>query len=130
MNQFFNLFEEDICLQFKLHPEAKKDQIQELLRQETEQKQAQLEAEALKEWESKQKEEEAKQAEQAKLAPTGKGGAKQAGKKQKDEKPQLDVPKLEVPQVTSFKSEMTNTYVRERTFDEIATKLMEPPKDD
>lgn len=35
------------------------------------------------------------------------------------------MPKLPIPQVTVFGSEMGNKYVRERTFDEIATKLMQ-----
>ena len=40
------------------------------------------------------------------------------------------MPQLEVPTVTPFKSEMGNEYVRERTTDEIATKLMEMPKEE
>lgn len=44
-----------------------------------------------------------------------------------DDKPQLNVPKLAVPQVTEFDSEMGNKYVRERTFEEIIMRLLEPP---
>jgi hypothetical protein len=39
----------------------------------------------------------------------------------------LDVPKLPVPQVTFFVSEIGNKYVRERSFNELATKMMEEP---
>jgi len=35
-----------------------------------------------------------------------------------------------VPKVTEYSTEMGNQYVVERQFDEIATKLMEPPKED
>lgn len=44
--------------------------------------------------------------------------------------PNLDVPKLPVPEVTDFVSEMDNKYIRERTFEEIVQKLMEPPKEE
>lgn len=115
MNDFFDTFEADVCLQFKIHTLDKKEEVMELLRVETEQKQAKLEADALKEYEAKQRENEAKAAEEAKKAPAGKAPAKAPAKgKGGDQKPALDVPKLEVPQVTDFKSEMGNQYIRER----------------
>ena len=40
------------------------------------------------------------------------------------------MPKLEVPEISDFKSEMGNPYVRERTFEEIAKRLMEPPREE
>ena len=40
------------------------------------------------------------------------------------------MPQLQVPGVTDYSTEMGNQYIRERTFDEIAAKLMEPPKED
>jgi len=51
MNDFFDSFEADCCNQFKLHPEAKRDEIIEMLRLETERKQAKLEEKAMREWE-------------------------------------------------------------------------------
>lgn len=131
MNTFFDSFEAAVCKQFKIHPAVQQEEIEEMLRKETEEKQAKLEEEALAEYEKKQKEEEAKAAAEAAKDPKAKAPAKAAPKKGgKEEKPQLDVPKLEVPQVTPFKSEMGNEYVRERTTDEIATKLMEMPKEE
>lgn len=59
-----------------------------------------------------------------------KAAPKPPAKGAKEEKPVIDVPKIPVPQVTEFKSEMGNQYVRERQYIEIAQKLMEPPKED
>jgi hypothetical protein len=42
----------------------------------------------------------------------------------------LNVPQLTVPGVTDYSTEMGNQYIRERTFEEIAAKLMELPKED
>jgi hypothetical protein len=60
MTTFFNDFEADVCQQFKIHEAAKKADILDMLKRETEDKQAKLEAVALKEWEAKQREEESK----------------------------------------------------------------------
>ena len=40
--------------------------------------------------------------------------------------PDLDVEQLTVPEVTEFKSEMGNEYIRERPLEEIIDKLMTP----
>ena len=40
------------------------------------------------------------------------------------------MPQLEVPKVSDYATEMGNQYVVERHLDEIAIKLMEPPKED
>ena len=40
MNTFFDSFEAAVCQQFKIHPLAQKEQIEEMLRKETEDKQA------------------------------------------------------------------------------------------
>lgn len=47
MNDFYDSFEADVCMQFKLWPIAQKDEVQEILRKETEEKQAKLEEEAM-----------------------------------------------------------------------------------
>jgi hypothetical protein len=94
----------------------------DILRKETEAKQAKLEAEALAVLEAKLKEEERIKAEEA--AKTGKTPAKAAppAKKApaKDDKPVLDVPKIPMKTVTEFVSVMGNKYVREREYAEIA----------
>lgn len=36
MNNFYDSFEEDVCMQFKMWPIAKRDQVEEILRKETE----------------------------------------------------------------------------------------------
>lgn len=134
MNNFFDAYEADILSNFKIYRIERKAEIEELLKQETERKQAKLEKAALKKLEQEQKAEEAKRAaEEAKgVKPTGKAPAKaQAkGKGGKDEKPVLDVPQLEVPKVIPYKSEMGNDYIKERPLEEIVTKLMSPPVDD
>ncbi len=117
MNNFFDAYEADILSNFKIYRIERKAEIEELLKQETERKQAKLEKAALKKLEQEQKAEEAKRAaEEAKgVKPTGKAPAKaQAkGKGGKDEKPVLDVPQLEVPKVIPYKSEMGNDYIKE-----------------
>lgn len=78
-----------------------------------------MEAEYLAELERKRKEEEAKLDEEIKKnpalakAPT-KAAPKPVAKGAKEEKPVIDVPKIPVPQVTEYKSEMGNQYIRER----------------
>lgn len=52
MDNFYDDFEADVCGVFKIFKESRKEEIQELLKVETEQKQAKLEAEALKKWEA------------------------------------------------------------------------------
>ena len=132
MNDFFDGFEADVCFQFKLWPLAKKAEVEDILKKETETKQAKLESKALADLEAKLKEEERLREEEAKK--TGKPPAKApppvkkpAGK---DEKPVVDVPKLPIPQVTLFKSVMGNQYVRERQYTEIAGNILEPPKEE
>jgi hypothetical protein len=101
------------------------------LRKETDEKQAKLEVEALKEFEAKKAEEERLREEEAKK--TGKAPPKAPVAKKvpgKDEKPQLDVPKIPMPEITDFESVMGNKYVREREFEEIAEGLLDPPKED
>ncbi len=78
-----------------------------------------MEAEFLAELERKKKEEEAKLEEEAKKNPAAakapaKAPAKPPAKGAKEEKPVIDVPKIPVPQVTEYKSEMGNQYIRER----------------
>jgi hypothetical protein len=53
METFFNEFEVNVCEQFKIHALAKRQEIEEMLKRETEEKQGKLEAEAMKEWEAK-----------------------------------------------------------------------------
>ena len=48
MNQFWDTFEADVCGLFKIWPEDKREEIQEIFRKETEVKQKILEDEALK----------------------------------------------------------------------------------
>lgn len=96
MDTFYKGFEANICLQFKIWPIEQKGEVIDILRKETEAKQAKLEAEALAVLEAKLKEEERIKAEEA--AKTGKTPAKAAppAKKApaKDDKPVLDVPKI------------------------------------
>jgi len=47
MDDFFTGFEADICLQFKMWPEAQRSKVVEILTKETQMKQDKLEAEAL-----------------------------------------------------------------------------------
>jgi len=73
-----------------------------MLKKETEEKQAKLEAEYLAELERKKKEEEAKLEEEAKKNPAAakpgaKPPAKPPAKGAKEEKPVIDVPKIPVP---------------------------------
>ena len=53
MDNFFNGFEADVCELFKLYHESRREEIQEKLRIETEEKQAKMEAVELKKWEKK-----------------------------------------------------------------------------
>jgi len=95
MNNFFDSYEADILSNFKIYKANRRAEIEELLKQETEKKQAKLEKQALKKLELEQKAEEAKRAaEEAKgIKPAGKAPAKaQAKGKGKDDKPFLDVP--------------------------------------
>ena len=78
-----------------------------------------MEAEFLAELERKKKEEEAKLEEEMKKNPAlakalAKAPQKPPAKGAKEEKPVIDVPKIPVPQVTEYKSEMGNQYLRER----------------
>ena len=133
MNNFFDSYEADILSNFKIYKANRRAEIEELLKQETERKQAKLEKQALKKLELEQKAEEAKRAaEEAKgIKPAGKAPAKaQAKGKGKDDKPVLDVPQLEVPKVIPYKSEMGNEYIKERPLEEIVTKIMSPPVKD
>jgi hypothetical protein len=136
MNNFFDSFEADVVSNYKIFREERKKEIEELLRLETEKKQAKLEKQALKKLEMEQKAEEVKRiAEEAKTGkPAGKAppkpAAKPGAKGGKDEKPLVDVPQLEVPKVTTFQSEMGNKYVRERTLAEIVTVIMSPPPEE
>jgi hypothetical protein len=90
MNNFFDSYEADILSNFKIFRAERKAEIEELLRQETEKKQAKLERLALKKLELEQKAEDAKRAaEEAKGGkPAGKAPAKAPPKgKGKDDKP-------------------------------------------
>lgn len=44
MENFFNGFEAEICKQYKMWPESQKGEVEDILRKETEAKQAKLEA--------------------------------------------------------------------------------------
>jgi hypothetical protein len=68
MNDFFVSFEQAICKQFKMWPAEQREQVEEMLRKETEEKQAKLEEEALKEFEAKKADEERVREEQAKVS--------------------------------------------------------------
>jgi hypothetical protein len=95
MADFFRSFEEDICKQFKMWPIAKKDEVLDLLKKETEEKQAKMEAKAMAEFEARRAEEERIREEQAKNAPpAGKAPAKKPDPKKggKDDKPNLNLP--------------------------------------
>ena len=133
MNDFYNDYEADICGSFQIYKENRREEIQEKLRLETEQKQAKLQAEALAKYEAEQAAEEAKRAtEEAKGGkPAGKGKAAPAKKGGKDPGvPDLDVEQLAVPDVTEFKSEMENQYIRERPLQQIIDKLMTPQEEE
>jgi hypothetical protein len=88
MNDFFNGFEGDICKQFKMWPERQRADVERILLEETNAKQAKLEAEALAQFQAKQADEERMREEQAKA--TGKPAAKAPPPKKaaaKEEKP-------------------------------------------
>lgn len=80
-------------------------------------------------YEAEQAAEEAKRAAEeaktGKAAPKGKAAAPKKGGKDPGV-PDLDVEQLTVPEVTEFKSEMGNEYIRERPLEEIIDKLMTP----
>lgn len=44
MNNFYNGFEAEVCKQFKMWPESQRAEVEDILRKETEAKQAKLEA--------------------------------------------------------------------------------------
>ena len=94
MNNFFDQFETDVLSNFKIYREEKREEIEDLLKQETEAKMQKLEAKALRKFEREQKAEEAKRlAEEARTGKPVKAPAKPAAKgKGKDDKPLLDVP--------------------------------------
>ena len=133
MNEFYNDFEADIAGSYQIFKEDRREEIVEKLRLETEKKQEKLQAAALAKYEAEQAAEEAKRvaeeaktgkaAAKAKAPPAKKGGKEAAG-------PELDVEQLEVPEVTPFKSEMENTYIRERPLMEIIEKLMIPQEEE
>ena len=134
MNKFYNDYEADVSGSYQIFKEERREEIQEKLRLETENKQAKLQAEALAKHEAEQAAEEAKRtAEEAKTGkPAAKGKAppvKKAGGKDPG-MPDLDVAQLEVPTVTEFESEMGNKYIRERPLDEIIQKLMTPQEEE
>jgi hypothetical protein len=64
MDTFYRGFESDSMGIYKMFNEDKRETIQALFQKETEDKQAELEKEAMKKWEDERKAEEAKQAEQ------------------------------------------------------------------
>jgi hypothetical protein len=132
MTAFFDSFEADLCIQFKMWPLARKSEVDAILLKETQDRQAKLEEAALEQLQAKLREEERVREEQAKL--TGKPMAKAPppAKKApgKDDKPLVDVPKLPVPVATEFTSVMGNKYVREREMSFIAGTLHEPPKEE
>lgn len=126
MNAFYDDFEADVCSVYKLHKAALREQVEARLQKETNEKQAKLEAKALRKYEKE------KAAEEAKLA--AEGGAKVAPKKaapakkgKEPERPPIDVPQLEVPKLTEYKSLLENDYLREVPLLEIATKIVHPP---
>lgn len=58
MNDFFDGFEGDLCMQFKMWPIQRKAEVDAILLKETQDKQAKLEEQAMAELLAKQKEEE------------------------------------------------------------------------
>lgn len=60
MNNFYDSFEADVVSNYKIYREERRKEIEELLRLETEKKQAKLEKQALKKLEQEQKADEAK----------------------------------------------------------------------
>ena len=130
MDSFFREFETTSLGVFKRFPEEQKERINELFIQETADAQAKLEAEALKKWEEDKKAEEAKTADDLKKGvadPKAKKAAPPAKKGGKDaDKPNIDVPKIPVPGIEEFKSEMNQNFVIERSYTQIAEKLMKP----
>ena len=130
MDTFFREFETTTLSVFKRFPEDQRERINELFVQETADAQAKLEAEALKKWEEDKKAEEAKAAEDAKKGaadPKDKKKAAPPAKKGKDaDKPNIDVPKLPVPEIEEFESTMGQKFVVERSYTQIAEKLMKP----
>ena len=129
MDQFYNNYEQAICSVFKMYPEDMRENIQALYEKETADKQAALEAEALKKYEQEKALEEQKQAQEA-PAKGAKKAAPPKGKKGPDV-PELNVPQLQVPSILEFSSEMGNKYLIERSVQDIAHKIVtEAPKDD
>ena len=128
MDSFFEEFEADSLGIFKRFPEDQKERIQELYVKETEDAQAKLEAEALKKWEDEKKIEEAKAAEDTKKAAADPKGKKAPPPKKGKEadKPNIDVPKLDVPEIKDYTSNMGQKFVIERSFEDIADKLIKP----
>lgn len=51
MDAFYEDFEADVCSVFKLHRATKREQVEAMLKKETEEKQAKLEAKAIRKWE-------------------------------------------------------------------------------
>ena len=80
----------------------------------------------MKEYEQKKKEEEAKLAAEMAKDPKMKKPPPAKGKPGKDDKPQLDVPKLEVPTIVEYESTLGKPFLIERSFQDIAKKLMTP----
>jgi hypothetical protein len=84
------------------------------------------------EFQARQEEEARLREEEAKKSgkPPGKAPAPAKKGAKADDKPQLDVPKLEIPEIKEFEAVSGNKYVRERSFEEIANTLLDPPKED
>lgn len=74
MNDFYNDFEKDCMLVFKMQEESKRVEIEALFKKETEEKQKKLEEEALKKYEEEKKMEELKKAEEEKSKPAAAKG--------------------------------------------------------
>ena len=109
MDGFFMKFEQASLAIFKRFPVEEQERIQELFEKETADKQAALEAEALKKWEEEKRLEEQKTEEEAKKAaadPKAKKAPPAKGKGKEADKPVIDVPKLEVPAILEYESKM------------------------
>lgn len=129
MADFFRSFEEEICKQFKMWPIAQKEEVLEMLKKETEEKQQKMEARAMAEYEARKAEEERIREEQAKnAAPAGKAPPKKPDPKKggKDDKPNLNLPQLKVPETSNYTSVMGNEYICERQLTDIAKWVLTP----
>ena len=128
MDNFFLDFECSTLAVFKRFPEDNRERIIELYTKETEEAQARLEAQALKEYEEKKRQEEEQAAREAAADPKAK--KKEPPKKgAKDEKPDLNVEQLKVPEIVEWESLLGKKFLIERSVEDIAQQILTPEKE-